>query len=102
MPEGRRALVVLVALFVVAFLATYFALLQMDTGFRALTRLLWDPRVISALFGSGVFLVGMGAVMIIPGRHGEEGDIALGTAMVFVGSMLLTMSLALISLYARG
>ena len=90
------------AIMVSAFMLSYLLLVLLGIQFETITKLLWSPEVAAILFGASIFFMGLGVLLVIPGRHGEEGNIPLGTALMFAGTILLVISLVVISSYMPG
>lgn len=92
-----KKFVSMVLVFFALFLLSLFALLEFRPRFlEPLRETLWSPAAVSALLTMAALGIGSGVVLLIPGRTGEYEEYSLGVALLFLGSISLSIALSIL------
>ena len=95
--EGVKKFVSMVMMFFAFFLLSLFALIEFRPEFLEPVReALWSPLAVSTLFTIAALGIGSGIVLLIPGRTGEYEEYSLGVALIFLGSVCLSIGLSIL------
>jgi len=87
----------MVLVFFALFLLSLFALVELRPGFlEPLREALWSPAAVSVLFTVAALGIGSGIVLLMPGRTGEYEEYSLGVALLFLGSISLSIALSIL------